>query len=104
MIVVSGLAVVFAAALPWSALGLAAAWAAWAPSTGLLLLVGVCGSLPGAALGTGRLAPGPAAALALGLLSWGIWHLPESVAARRAFAAWRAQQAPLVGLASRGWL
>jgi len=56
----------------------AIAWLAWLPSTLLVEIVRVLGSLPGAALSTGRLPALAAFGLAAGLLTWGLWGLPEA--------------------------
>jgi competence protein ComEC len=65
------------------------AWLAWLPSTLLVEVIRVLGSLPGAALSTGRL-PAPAAfGLAAALLAWGMWGLPEAREVRLRWARLR---------------
>jgi hypothetical protein len=54
------------------------AWLAWLPSTLLVEIIRLLGSLPGAALSTGRLPVFAALALAAALLAWGVWGLPEA--------------------------
>ena len=56
----------------------AIAWLAWLPSTLMVEIIRVLGSLPGAALSTGRLPALAALGLAAGLLAWGLWGLPEA--------------------------
>jgi hypothetical protein len=51
-------------------------------------LVHGLGSLPGAALATGRLTPAGAMVLALSLLTLGVWQLPELRVQRRAWHRW----------------
>jgi competence protein ComEC len=65
------------------------AWLAWLPSTLLVEIVRVCGSLPGAALSTGRLPAQAALALAAGLIAWGLWGLPELAGLRAWWARLR---------------
>lgn len=67
---------------PGSGLAAIVAWLAWLPCTALVACVRLFGSLPGAALATGRLGLPAAAALAAGLLAWGIWGLPEAMPLR----------------------
>jgi competence protein ComEC len=55
------------------------AWLAWLPNTLLVEVIRFFGSLPGAALSTGRLPMPTALALSVGLLVWGVWGLPEAV-------------------------
>jgi hypothetical protein len=64
-------------------------WLAWLPSTLLADVIQVTGSLPGAALSTGRLPPGAALSLAAGMLAWGAWGLPEAAGLRRRWAGAR---------------
>jgi ComEC/Rec2-related protein len=60
---------------PWPPLAVPIGWLAWLPSTLLVDITTISGSLPGAALATGRLSLWPAVGLAGGLLAWGIWGL-----------------------------
>jgi competence protein ComEC len=70
----------------------AIAWVGWLPTTLLVETVRIAGSLPAAALTTGRLPLGAANALAVALLVWGVWHVPELAALRRlAHRAWHDQ-------------
>jgi hypothetical protein len=70
-----------------------AAWLAWAPTSLLLGVVHVAGSLPGAAISGGRLPPPVTLTLALLLLAWGLWHLPELQRLRRRWTSWRLRHA-----------
>ena len=101
-------AAVLAAVGPLPLLGMLAGWAAWLPSTLLVEIIKRTGSLPGAALSTGRLPALAAACLAAALLAWGVAGLPELAAARSAMhTRWRsvrAAAAPLVALAALGLL
>jgi len=60
----------------------AVAWLAWLPSTLLVEIIRVLGSLPGAALSMGRLPAHAALGLAAGLLALGLWSLPEAAGLR----------------------
>jgi hypothetical protein len=62
-------------------------WLAWLPATLLVDIIRLFGSLPGAALSTGRLPPLATASLALLLLVWGLWGLPEASALRERLRA-----------------
>jgi competence protein ComEC len=64
------------------------AWAAWLPTSLLAATIHVFGSLPGAAVATGRLPPVVGLLLAGALLGYGVWHLPDLVEPRRAWAHW----------------
>ncbi len=64
------------------------AWLAWLPASLLAATIHVFGSLPGAAVSTGRLPPLAALLLAATLLGCGVWHLPELTQRRRACASW----------------
>jgi ComEC/Rec2-related protein len=66
---------------------------AWLPTTLLVQVIRLFGSLPGAALSTGRLPPLAAAALAGLLLGWGLWGLPEAASLRRRWLLSRAGRA-----------
>jgi ComEC/Rec2-related protein len=79
-----------AAWLP-SSLATASAWLAWLPASLLVAVVRGFGSLPGAAVSTGRLSPLAAVALAAALLGWGLWQLPELREARLAWRGWQRQ-------------
>jgi competence protein ComEC len=85
----AGLAV--AAALP-APLATAAAWLAWLPTSLLVAVVHACGSLPGAAVSTGRLPAAAAGGLAVILLGLGIWYLPELRQTRRRWWRWQFRQ------------
>jgi hypothetical protein len=74
---------------PLAPLGMMAGWLAWLPSTLLAAVIQFFGSLPGAALATGRLPPLAAAGLAAMLLAWGVWGLPELGGLRLACARQR---------------
>ncbi len=87
-------AALLAIASPAPALAAPIAWLAWAPASVLAAVIHAFGSLPGAALSTGRLSVPAALALALGLLCWGVWQMPELADARRAFLGWRREHAP----------
>jgi competence protein ComEC len=65
------------------------AWLVWLPSTLLVEVIRVLGSLPGAALSTGRLPAFAALALAAALLAWGLWGLPEAREVRLRWARLR---------------
>jgi competence protein ComEC len=66
-----------AAAAPVPGLASAAAWLAWLPTSLLAGIIQLFGSLPGAAIATGRLSPPGALLMAGALLLVGIWHMPE---------------------------
>jgi ComEC/Rec2-related protein len=66
-------------------LGVSVAWLTWLPTTALVAVIRVSGSLPGAALSTGRPPPLATAGMAVALLAWGGLGLPE---AARLHAAW----------------
>lgn len=70
-------AALLGAAPPWPPLTQALALLAWLPTTALAETVRISGSLPGAALSTGRLPAEAAAACSALLLGWGVWELPE---------------------------
>ncbi|MGI9146964.1 MAG: ComEC/Rec2 family competence protein, partial [Chloroflexota bacterium] len=63
---------------PLQPLATVVAWLAWLPATLLAGIVHIFGSLPGAALSTGRLPPLAAAGLATALLLAGVLGLPEA--------------------------
>ena len=69
-----------------------AAWLAWLPSTLLAWVIHASGSLPAAAVSTGRLPLAAALCLAGALLVWGLWGLPELRSLRRGWARWRSQR------------
>ena len=73
-----------AAAAPLAPLGVMLGWLAWLPATLLLGVIRFFGSWPAAAVSTGRPTPLAALGLALVLLAWGAWGLPEVKAARLA--------------------
>ena len=73
-----------AAAAPLAPLGVMLGWLAWLPATLLLGTIRFFGSWPAAAVSTGRPTPLAALGLALVLLAWGVWGLPEVKAARLA--------------------
>jgi ComEC/Rec2-related protein len=93
-ILLSGGLLAVASSLPLVASG--AAVLAWLPTTVLVWIVRAFGSLPGAALSTGRLPPPAAAALGVGLLVWGVWNLPELANQRRELTRWRIIHAPVL--------
>jgi competence protein ComEC len=72
-----------ALASPVPALAQAVAPLALAPTALLVEVIRWTGSVPGAALATGRPPPGLVALSSAGLLAWGIWGLPELAAVRR---------------------
>jgi competence protein ComEC len=69
-----------------------AAWLTWLPTSLLVWTVHQFGSLPGAAVSTGRLSHPGALALALVLLGWGVWHLPELREWRLWYLSWQTRQ------------
>ena len=73
-----------AAAAPLAPLGVMLGWLAWLPATLLLGVIRFFGSWPAAAVSTGRPTPLAALGVALVLLAWGAWGLPEVKAARLA--------------------
>jgi competence protein ComEC len=91
LVCAAGLALTAALPLP-SPVVSAAAWLAWLPSSLLAATIHLFGSLPGAAVSTGRLPPLAGVALAAGLLTCGVWHLPELSGARHAWSVWRTRQ------------
>lgn len=93
-VLVSTALLALAASVP--PLGSAVAWLAWVPTSALVMIIQTFGRLPGAAVATGRLSPEAASVLALGLLGWGVWNLPELREARLAWASWRAQRREVV--------
>ena len=84
------LALVAAAPLP--PLAAAAAWLAWLPTTLLAATIHVFGSLPGAAISTGRARRSLACYWRARLLGCGVWHLPELRRRRTVWSRWRADQ------------
>jgi ComEC/Rec2-related protein len=72
-----------------------AAWLAWLPASLLAATIHLFGSLPGAAVTTGRLPPVAALVLATVLLGCGVWHLPELAGPRRAWSDWWSRRAPI---------
>jgi hypothetical protein len=74
--------------VPLAPLASVVAWLAWIPASLLAATIHVFGSLPGAAVATGRLPPLAALLLSGVLLGCGVWHLPELAAPRRAWARW----------------
>jgi competence protein ComEC len=80
-----------AAATPFTPVVAAAAWLAWLPASLLAATIHVFGSLPGAALSTGRAPPALGVALGCLLLGCGVWHLPEFRQSRYAWSRWRAR-------------
>ncbi|MBV9897805.1 MAG: ComEC/Rec2 family competence protein [Chloroflexi bacterium] len=73
-----------------------AAWLTWLPTSVLVWVIHAFGGLPGAAVMTGRLSQPAAAVLALALLTWGIWHLPELRQLRLTWLSWRARHRPVL--------
>jgi len=65
----------------------AVAWLAWLPSTLLVVIIRLFGSLPGAALATGRLPAVACGVLAAALLLWGLCGLPEAAGLRTRLGA-----------------
>ncbi|MBV9327908.1 MAG: ComEC/Rec2 family competence protein [Chloroflexi bacterium] len=104
VVLVSAGLLALAAALPLPLLVSAAAWLAWVPTSLLAAAIHVLGSLPGAAVSTGRLPPAAALLLAGVLLGCGVWYMPELAAARRAWSRWRSRhpgaRAPAATLAA----
>jgi ComEC/Rec2-related protein len=72
-----------------------AAWLAWLPASLLAATIHLFGSLPGAAVTTGRLPPVAALGLATALLGCGVWHLPECAGPRRAWSYWWSRHAAM---------
>ena len=72
------------------------AWLAWLPTTLLMRVVQLGGSLPGAAVSTGQLSTPAAIALALTLLAFGLWQLPELAELRLGCSRRLAQRRDLV--------
>jgi hypothetical protein len=70
-------------------LQIAAVWLAWLPTTLLVGVIRAFGSLPGAAVSTGRPPPLVTIVVAAGLAAWGVWHLPELSTPRRRWTRWR---------------
>jgi competence protein ComEC len=64
-------------------------WVAWLPSTLLVYVIQFFGSLPGAAVSTGRMPVLGAVCLSGVLLAWGLWGLPETAGLRRWWARGR---------------
>jgi hypothetical protein len=89
VVLVSAAVLAVVSGVPAAPLVGAAAWLAWLPASLLAAVIHVFGSLPGAALSTGRLPPPAAVVLAGLLLGWGVWHLPELAEARRTWLIWR---------------
>jgi competence protein ComEC len=89
-------AAVLALAAPFPPVAPAAAWLAWLPSSLLAGTIHLAGSLPGAAVSTGRLPPQAALGLAGGLLAWGTWQLPELRSTRRGWARWLSRRRLIV--------
>jgi competence protein ComEC len=88
VVLVSAAVLAVVSGVPAPPLVEAAAWLAWLPASLLAAIIHVFGSLPGAAVSTGRLPPLAAVVLGGVLLGWGVWHLPELVDARRIWAIW----------------
>jgi competence protein ComEC len=89
-VLLAGALLILSAPLP--VLQHAVAWLAWWPTTLLVETVRISGSLPAAALTTGRLPLGAAVALSVALLIWGVWQVPELAELRRlAHRAWHDQ-------------
>ncbi|MBV9579397.1 MAG: ComEC/Rec2 family competence protein [Chloroflexi bacterium] len=89
VLVASGvLAVAAALPLPGAQLVGVCAWLAWLPTSLLAATIHLVGSLPGAAISTGRLPPLAAGLLAGVLVAWGVWYMPELSDARRAWRRW----------------
>jgi ComEC/Rec2-related protein len=76
-VLVSATLLAATAATPWPQLSLAAGWLAWLPTAALAETVRIAGSLPAAAVSTGKLPLTASIGLGLGLLGWGLWELPE---------------------------
>ncbi len=89
-------AALLAVCAPVAPLASLVAWLAWLPSTLLAWVVHAFGSLPAAAVSTGRLPVPAAVGLAGALLLWGIGGLPELRPLRRDFTRWRSRHAPLL--------
>ena len=70
-------AAVLASTASWPPANQVVGWLAWLPTTALAETVRISGSLPAAALSTGRLPVAAGVVLGLGLLAWGLWELPE---------------------------
>jgi competence protein ComEC len=88
-VLVSAALLALAGAAPVPPLVAAAAWLAWLPASLLAVTIHVFGSLPGAALSTGRAPPVLGVALAGALLGCGVWHLPEFRHRRYVWSRWR---------------
>jgi ComEC/Rec2-related protein len=86
--------------VPLAPLASVAAWLAWVPASLLAATIHVFGSLPGAAVSTGRLPPLGALALAGGLFGYGLWQSPEFAPPRRAWARWWTRRPTLLAHAS----
>ncbi len=82
------------AGVPWTPLASVVAWLAWLPASLLAATIHVFGSLPGAAVSTGRLPPPAALLLAGALLGYGVWHVPDLATPRHAWGQWLRQQQP----------
>jgi competence protein ComEC len=101
-------AVLVLATQPFPAVASAAAGVCWLPTTLLARVIELFGSLPGAAVTTGHLQPAAAMGLAVVLVAWGAWELPDALDLRRrvrrelaASAWWWSVRTPLaVGVAA----
>jgi hypothetical protein len=96
-------AALLAVVAPIQPLGVLVGWLTWLPTAGLVEIIRITGSLPGAALSTGRPPPLAIASLAVAVLAWGCLGLPEAAPVRHAWQGYRARYpacwTPLVCLA-----
>ena len=65
-----------------------AAWLGWLPTTLLAWIIHAFGSMPAAGVSTGRLPTSAAVVLAVALLGFGVWQLPELAALRLGLRRW----------------
>jgi competence protein ComEC len=88
VVLVTGALLAAVSTVPLPPLVTAVAWLTWLPTSLLAATIHVFGSLPGAAVSTGRLPPLGAVVLGGVLLGCGIWHVPELAWTRRAAVRW----------------
>jgi competence protein ComEC len=88
VVLVSAALLALVSGVPSPPLVSAVAWLAWLPTSLLAAAIRIFGSLPGAAVATGRLPLPLALVLAGVLLGYGVWHLPDVAEPRRAWAHW----------------